>query len=125
MLPLVNMASIRATLGRLFSGGTKYQDLPEDVCAICYEALGSPDLANISTATVAIRTPYETNCGHVFCYYCLRSNMLSNSSFPCPRCGTTIVDIAKAIPRVADGEDKGEDGKVDEKAEAEALKEIQ
>lgn len=79
-----------------------------DVCAICYENLGSPDLGNLSMNTVAIRTPYETNCGHVFCYYCLRSNMLANNSFPCPRCGTTVTEIAKAIPKLTEEDDETE-----------------
>ncbi|KAI9021932.1 Pex12 amino terminal region-domain-containing protein, partial [Hyaloraphidium curvatum] len=96
VLPLVNMASIRASIGRLFSRGSTQKDLPPEMCAICYENLGSPDLSQLSPATVAVRTPYETNCGHVFCYYCVKSNLLGNNgSFPCPRCGKAVVEASK------------------------------
>lgn len=116
VLPLVNVSNIRATVGRLLTGGTKHKDLPLDICAICYENAGSPDLSGTTHPSFAVRTPYETNCGHIFCYYCVKSNMLANSSFPCPRCGETVVEAVKAVPKLVDTETEmdGEGGGVEQ-----------
>jgi peroxin-2 len=30
--------------------------------------------------------PHHKNCRHVFCYYCLRGNMIADPQFRCPIC---------------------------------------
>lgn len=30
--------------------------------------------------------PHEIGCRHVFCYYCIASQMTADASYPCPRC---------------------------------------
>jgi len=34
--------------------------------------------------------PYISECGHLFCYICIKSNFLSNPSFACPLCNIAI-----------------------------------
>eukprot|EP01135_Chromosphaera_perkinsii_P002807 Nk52_evm16s227 gene=Nk52_evmTU16s227 len=46
-------------------------------CLIC----DSPD----------INRPYQTPCGHVFCYYCITSNAMADPFYPCPWCGEAVV----------------------------------
>lgn len=31
--------------------------------------------------------PHVSACGHVYCYYCLRANLVADGSFPCSACG--------------------------------------
>lgn len=45
-----------------------------------------------------IVVPFEAlPCGHVFCYFCLRSHTLAEPGYQCPRCGETV----KALRRYA------------------------
>lgn len=30
--------------------------------------------------------PYHMGCAHIFCYYCLKGNLLADEQFECPRC---------------------------------------
>lgn len=30
--------------------------------------------------------PYHMGCIHIFCYYCLKGNMLADEQFECPQC---------------------------------------
>ncbi len=34
--------------------------------------------------------PHLSNCGHTYCYYCLRSNLLADSNFPCTVCNAQV-----------------------------------
>ncbi|XP_043649207.1 peroxisome biogenesis factor 2 [Drosophila teissieri] len=33
--------------------------------------------------------PHHMGCGHIYCYYCLNANVLTDASFCCPKCGST------------------------------------
>lgn len=33
--------------------------------------------------------PYHMGCAHVFCYYCLKGNLLADSQFKCQTCQQT------------------------------------
>jgi peroxin-2 len=45
-----------------------------------------------------INIPYQTNCGHKFCYYCLKVATMSESKPPCNVCGTSISTIQRFQP---------------------------
>lgn len=38
--------------------------------------------------------PHHMGCGHIFCYYCLRGNVMADSGFLCPLCGSSVVKIS-------------------------------
>ncbi|KYR01049.1 RING zinc finger-containing protein [Tieghemostelium lacteum] len=42
-----------------------------------------------------INIPYSTDCGHLFCYYCIKVNTLIDSSFACPRCNSLVSRIKR------------------------------
>ena len=44
-----------------------------------------------------ILTPYETNCNHTFCYYCLKTESMINSSLKCPECNNTIKSFQRRM----------------------------
>ncbi|KAJ3315027.1 peroxisome assembly protein (Peroxin-2) [Boothiomyces sp. JEL0838] len=82
VIPLLNFSSIKKKLvGRLFK---EKVDLPENQCMICHQ--------NKKSNPIVIM-PYKTNCSHLYCYYCVKSNMVADPSFACPRCNVTITDI--------------------------------
>nr|XP_016933517.1 peroxisome biogenesis factor 2 [Drosophila suzukii] len=33
--------------------------------------------------------PHHMGCGHIYCYYCLSANLLTDASFVCPKCDST------------------------------------
>ena len=51
----------------------------------------SPSNANCCGFCEATPTqPHLSNCGHVYCYYCLRSNLLADPNFPCSVCNDAV-----------------------------------
>lgn len=44
------------------------------------------------------QTPYVTDCGHVYCYYCLKTACLQDDAFACPRCGTFFATSKRWVP---------------------------
>ncbi|KAJ3152946.1 peroxisome assembly protein (Peroxin-2) [Geranomyces michiganensis] len=88
LVPLINVERVKNTITRAISGPTTV-DLPEHICAICHAE---------DRPKTTIHTPYITDCGHVFCYYCIKTSIMADHSFPCPRCGATIRDIQRVAP---------------------------
>ncbi|TPX35186.1 hypothetical protein SeMB42_g07209 [Synchytrium endobioticum] len=92
VIPLVNLSSLRTRIARTLQGnsGQAHGNLHGSVCAICFGRSG-----NVRTSYV--HTPYKSGCGHVYCYYCVKSAMMADPSFPCPRCGEVITSIEKVV----------------------------
>lgn len=42
-----------------------------------------------------INTPYETNCGHYYCYYCLKVATMTDSKFTCLVCNQIVHNIER------------------------------
>ncbi|KAI8803964.1 Pex12 amino terminal region-domain-containing protein [Cladochytrium replicatum] len=91
LVPLVNLNRIQSQLQTMLSFGTGSKSrlsLPPNMCAICHRDDVSPAIAH---------TPYETNCGHVYCYYCIRTALLQDPSFACLQCGQQIESIQQVV----------------------------
>ncbi|KAJ3293667.1 peroxisome assembly protein (Peroxin-2) [Blyttiomyces sp. JEL0837] len=66
LIPVLNLPKLRVTLSKMFSTGgyrSGASDLPEHICAICVADNRTPS---------NVQVPYTTNCGHIYCYYCIR-----------------------------------------------------
>jgi peroxin-2 len=95
ILPFLNIKGIKNYLKGLLNMKriNKYKDLPLDQCAICKE--NNEDM----NASCPIHIPYITNCGHIYCYYCIKSEMINSSGnkkksmYMCPRCSVIVKDI--------------------------------
>ncbi|CRL02981.1 CLUMA_CG016383, isoform A [Clunio marinus] len=78
-LPLVNFHSMRRKITNALKPSvtqqhSKKQEPAMNIntkCAIC---LQRPSL------------PHHINCGHIFCYYCLKGSVLADPQFQCPLC---------------------------------------
>lgn len=77
-LPLINIHSMKRKIAGILKPKLDQQlqrQAPElnvdSKCAIC---LQRPSL------------PHHINCRHIFCYYCLKGNVLADPKFQCPIC---------------------------------------
>ena len=77
-LPLINLSRVRRWLKSVLSNNFASRDSPsnDNSCPIC----------QITPITVPVRS----NCGHVFCYYCLEGSRLSSSELTCPICSASV-----------------------------------
>jgi peroxin-2 len=81
-LPLVNVQKIKSYISRMFYSPMMAQtSIPEGVCPVC--------------RSDPIQTPYIANCGHIFCYYCLKQNCMLDAQYPCPRCGVKVQQLKR------------------------------
>ncbi|KAJ2852561.1 peroxisome assembly protein (Peroxin-2) [Coemansia brasiliensis] len=110
-MPLINPSKARAWVVRNVRGllrlpsasvDPEVKALPEDVCASCFvqakkmaaEAVEYADEANTAV------NPYETNCGHRYCYVCISTKMLAEAGeCLCLRCGAKVDRIFQALDR--------------------------
>nr|KAJ3421435.1 peroxisome assembly protein (Peroxin-2) [Polyrhizophydium stewartii] len=86
IIPYVNLNAVRRMIKRQFRQRQEV-DLPAHLCAVCF--------SKNRTSTV-LHVPYETQCGHTYCYYCIKTEMLADPAFACPRCGETVKDIRRS-----------------------------
>ena len=119
--------------GELLPKLGKFASLPETQCAICVEnaafnALVDParvfvippnDQANPDRTiggpfSHPICNPYETGCGHIYCYQCIAERMMrtveeaeNKFGWECLRCGESIKEAHRYIPGSFEGEVNG------------------
>lgn len=83
VMPLVNLARARRFLSRkLFPKAAlkQMEDSAQQACGLCG---ASP-----------VNLPMRSDCGHVFCYFCIASEKLENpKGVPCPHCSSRIVSF--------------------------------
>ncbi|KAM4606374.1 peroxisome biogenesis factor 2 isoform 2-T2 [Polymixia lowei] len=79
LLPLVNMRKVKSTAYSLLFGregadreGARGGSGAWKECGLCGEW---PTM------------PHTVGCGHVFCYYCVKSHAIADPYLTCPRCG--------------------------------------
>jgi len=125
ILPLINLSRVRNMLGRLFSKSNSI-DLPPQICAICYQNEQTSSSSNTESLGMGTTTtgpfssgtgnravnPFVTNCGHVFCYYCIKTATMADSDYHCPRCLVGVTSLSRAGQM-----DEKMEQKVDEKTE--------
>jgi hypothetical protein len=61
---------------------TSAASLPEGTCPVC-------EAYPITTPFMAIP------CGHLYCYFCLRTRTLADANFQCRRCSTNVVALKR------------------------------
>ncbi len=80
LLPLINFRKLWNSVGKKAKRAERkvlVDTRDVGMCAVCQEFAVLPE---------------HGGCGHVFCYYCLKANLLSDPGFCCPMCGVLIVD---------------------------------
>ena len=92
VLPHFNLFAIRNWLRRYVSFGREGNVPPSGGVV----ALTATDFAACAFCESLPTMPYVADCGHVYCYYCLRANCLADSHFPCSACGSQVRNPAPA-----------------------------
>ena len=89
IMPIINTASLKRLIKSPFTKSrSKYAALPASICVICFTGVsGATSVGN------TVHLPFQTNCGHVYCYYCVKREMMRDPKFQCPRCNSTIDSI--------------------------------
>ncbi|KAF8165215.1 Pex12 amino terminal region-domain-containing protein [Crassisporium funariophilum] len=122
LLPFRNLVDPKRDSKRVGRNRQKwgYATLPEDQCAICAENatfnLNLSEPTNLFTSLAAgpttqsidpsshsdspaypLYTPYQTSCGHIYCYHCIAERMMrtaddaiDESGWECLRCGEEV-----------------------------------
>lgn len=91
LLPLVNYYRIknivkRATFLRRPKVPTRRNERTKSDFSSCAICRGPPV------------QPYEIGCRHVFCYFCIASNVTADSNFTCPSCNCTSGGMGNVMP---------------------------
>eukprot|EP00455_Lapot_gusevi_P032035 TRINITY_DN3490_c0_g1_i5.p1 TRINITY_DN3490_c0_g1~~TRINITY_DN3490_c0_g1_i5.p1 ORF type:complete len:343 (+),score=34.99 TRINITY_DN3490_c0_g1_i5:135-1163(+) len=89
MMPLINFAKLRMWMSRAVRWVlrlTTSSDQP--ILPGCPVCRADP-----------IPSPHVANCGHIFCYYCVRGSQLAESRFRCPQCDEVVHTIQRATPQ--------------------------
>ncbi|KAG0325097.1 peroxisome assembly protein (Peroxin-2) [Dissophora globulifera] len=121
LMPLINVSKLKRNVKRMLlpaalMSSNELAALPAHICAICHENNNAPLSSGTATSTV-VHNPYITNCGHVYCYYCIKTKMMIDDEWCCLRCGMKVEAIARYVD-VA--EDKAlEEGRDDEAEQGE------
>ena len=81
-----------------------FDQLPSNQCAICHDNASSAESGPVGQVQdFTVHNPYETNCGHIYCYYCIQSKIsIFGDEWPCLRCGERVESINKLVEKVED-----------------------
>ena len=75
VLPHFNLFTLRNWWRKLIPGNAETTIGDYSRCALCEH---EPSM------------PHSTNCNHVYCYYCLRGNIIADNTFCCSVCATPV-----------------------------------
>merc|ERR1712216_306039 len=83
VVPLLKDSTVNSWIENIFFKQTKevestLQKQIESTCLLCHQPPA---------------TPYRTNCGHIFCYYCIKSKSMATHNYRCPTCNMIVTEI--------------------------------
>jgi peroxin-2 len=84
LFPLINFDKLFKKLKNMLISSKideRIKNLPDKICPICNN--------NIEIAFESVE------CGHLFCYFCIKSNLIYESSYKCPKCNKNIFNIKR------------------------------
>uniref|UniRef100_UPI00398F3D6F peroxisome biogenesis factor 2 isoform X1 n=2 Tax=Pristiophorus japonicus TaxID=55135 RepID=UPI00398F3D6F len=91
LLPLINTRKMKAVVSSWFLPVGHLRDNDGTLAIHCKECALCGDWPTM---------PHTIGCKHVFCYYCIQSNYLSDAYFTCPKCSSEVQHLAPLTPEV-------------------------
>ena len=115
-MPLINLRKFKNLLKRnllpeSYSKTHTLNFLPTQICAICHENQ-SVSSASMSSGVISskINNPYETNCGHKYCYFCIKVKLIQEGgTWQCLRCGAEVKGIKRFLEKLIDEEEEDDE----------------
>ncbi|XP_064459586.1 peroxisome biogenesis factor 2-like [Ornithodoros turicata] len=89
-IPIINFYSIKNTLKLTFLRYSKKPTEPSERTRA--------DFASCAICSCSPTQPHEMGCRHVFCYFCIASNVTACSNFMCPSCNHTCDGMDRVVP---------------------------
>lgn len=109
LVPLINIEKLKLKVTRMllpksyFVSSKGYDQLPVNQCAICHDSSSNDSGSLNQLQDYTVHNPYRTNCGHVYCYYCIQAKLsIFGDEWPCLRCGERVESIEKLIEKIDD-----------------------
>ncbi|ORY91022.1 Pex12 amino terminal region-domain-containing protein [Syncephalastrum racemosum] len=119
LVPLINVEKLKLRLTRMLLpksylvSSKGYDQLPQNQCAVCHDA-ASAETDQMQVLDFTVHNPYQTNCGHIYCYYCIQSKLsVFGDEWPCLRCGERVVSITKRLEKADKDADEDAKAKVE------------
>ncbi|XP_069777265.1 peroxisome biogenesis factor 2 isoform X2 [Narcine bancroftii] len=91
LLPLINTRKLKVVVSSWFLPVGHFQENDGTLSIHCKKCAICGDWPTL---------PHVIGCKHVFCYYCIQSNYLSDVYFTCPKCSVEIQNIMPLISHV-------------------------
>ncbi|KAF9186759.1 peroxisome assembly protein (Peroxin-2) [Haplosporangium sp. Z 767] len=120
LMPLINVSKLKRNVKRMLlpaalMSANELAALPAHICAICHENNNASSTTSGTPTSTVIYNPYITNCGHVYCYYCIKTKMMIDDEWCCLRCGSKVEAIARHVEVAQDKalEDEPDNNEVD------------
>jgi peroxin-2 len=117
LIPLINIQKLQTNFRKLVQSKSKstsdnstiLSKLSSDKCAICYYEkylnAGSMDLGQggndqlnakfLGDEDCTLQLAYQSNCGHLFCYACISTNLKQDSDYCCIVCDERVTNIER------------------------------
>ena len=83
LMPLINFDRIRRFINQKILRKNP-TSLPQSTCAFC------------SASPMSL--PHRADCGHSFCYYCVKVAIMQQPDLGCPRCSSPISSLVRNDP---------------------------
>lgn len=80
LMPLIPIDKLKVLLTRAFRPRAQRDLIPDGSCPVCLSA---------PTNCPHVAIP----CQHVYCYYCIKTSVMQNPKFQCPKCGDRVKGI--------------------------------
>ena len=109
-MPLISLRKLKNLLKRKllpesYSKTHILDFLPTHICAICHE---NQSALNASMSS-KVHNPYETNCGHKYCYFCIKTKLIQEGgTWQCLRCGAEVKEIKRFLEKLVDEEEESD-----------------
>ncbi|KAF8974447.1 Pex12 amino terminal region-domain-containing protein [Flammula alnicola] len=125
LLPFRNLLGLQPIVKKGLSTTQKrgkFWALPQDQCAICAEnaqfSLNVSEPTNLFTSSSAtdppahpIYNPYQTSCGHIYCYHCVAERIIRTAEeaddelgWECLRCGEEVKEAHRYTVDIIESE---------------------
>jgi len=104
IMPLINIDKIKGYIYRMFvnRASSNHNQIAHSTPQMKQQLYTQQQQMALQKCPICmidpINIPYSADCGHLFCYYCIKTNIMIDSSFMCPKCNSLVSNIKRFSP---------------------------